>query len=174
MNCPSCRSQNVKCYRRKQEDSQSVSAQEILCVCQDCGYKYKQIKRPAPAVNSRPASAVTQGVMGEIQPKGALRWVFIILFWPVALSVWFYKTNKVKLEKVIKAAIIAVVWVLLTVVFGWLILRPTYDIPEIVFDRTVTEKRDVTTAQFATTTVPSTTVAPETAAAQTTTNSIFS
>ena len=46
------------------------------------------------------------------------------------------------------------VWILIAVVFGWLIFRPTYDLPEIILDRTSTDKRDVSTAQFATTSAP--------------------
>lgn len=174
MNCPNCKSQNVKCFRRKQNDSQSVNDREIFCVCQDCGYKYKQIRRIASPVKSEPRPAASQSVSGEIQPKGALRWVFLVFLWPVALSAWFYNTNKVKLQKAIKTAIIAVVWLAILVFSGWMFFSSAYDIPEIVFDRTVTEKRDVTTAQLATTTVPSVTQAPETTVAQTTTSSIFS
>lgn len=157
MNCPNCKSQDIKCFRKKQTVAGSEQPEEILCVCQSCGYKYKQIRRRAARPQPKAAPSVGANRItadGKIRPEGVTGWIFTLLFWPVALTKWFCNTDKIKIEKPIKTAIASVVWILIAVVFGWLIFRPTYDLPEIILDRTSTDKRDVSTAQFATTSAP--------------------
>lgn len=43
--------------------------------------------------------------------KGGLWWFLMILIFPISLSVWFYKTEKIKLKKNWKMLIIAAFWI---------------------------------------------------------------
>lgn len=43
-------------------------------------------------------------------------WLLVICFWPIPLSIWFYKTDKVNLEKKWKLAIITGFWVFMLIV----------------------------------------------------------
>lgn len=45
--------------------------------------------------------------------KGCLWWFLMILVFPISLSVWFYKTDKIKLKKTRKILIIAAIWIIL-------------------------------------------------------------
>jgi len=45
--------------------------------------------------------------------KGCLWWFLMILIFPISLSVWFYKTDKIKLKKSWKILIIATIWIII-------------------------------------------------------------
>lgn len=48
--------------------------------------------------------------------RGILFWIVVVLFWPISLSVWFYKTDRIKLNKKIKIIIIAVLWIIILII----------------------------------------------------------
>ena len=115
--CPKCNSTKIK-FQRERVGSvgNSVSGKTIIPnvragsstrqniyntvgVCQNCGYTWK------------PNETTTQS------GKGCLWWLLMLFVWPIALSVWFYKTDKIKLEKKWKIIIIAAFWAFV-IIFG--------------------------------------------------------
>lgn len=111
--CPKCHGNKVK-FQRERVGSYGSSASRktfltdtrigvsnrqteyrTVGICQNCGYTWD------PNVVEEPPKK---------KSKGCLWWFLMIYIWPIALSVWFYKTDKVKLNKKIKLAIIAVFW----------------------------------------------------------------
>ena len=74
-----------------QKTYQSQRKQKAVGICPDCGY------------------------VEERQEKGCLFYLLCLLFFPISLSVWFYKTKAFQLDKKWRALIIACFWVLLIV-----------------------------------------------------------
>ena len=70
--------------------SRGTIQHQTVAVCQDCGYSWY----PYPVKAKH----------------GAAWWFFVILFFPISLSFWFYKTDKIKLKKSIRIAILIVAW----------------------------------------------------------------
>lgn len=119
--CPKCNSNAVKFQREKigtvgssqsrktvltetrKSNSVKQNAYRTVGICQNCGYTWD------PNVSTTDTSTKKR--------KGCLWWFLMLCIWPIALSVWFYKTDKVKLDKKWKIAIIAAFWVLV-LVFG--------------------------------------------------------
>ena len=119
--CPKCNSNKVKFQREKigsignsqsrktvltdtrKSNSVKQNAYRTVGICQNCGYTWDP--------NATENNATTKS------GKGCLWWFLMLCIWPIALSVWFYKTDKVKLEKKWKIAIIAVFWIFV-LVFG--------------------------------------------------------
>lgn len=117
--CPKCNCATVKFQREKigsvgsSQSSKMVfgddrrvssveqTAYRTVGICQNCGYTWD----PNEVV------VTTSNTPQKSKGKGCLWWFLAICFWPIALSVWFYKTDKVKLEKKWRAIIIAAVWI---------------------------------------------------------------
>ena len=107
--CPKCHGNNVKFKREKvgivgsahsrqgiissTRDTKMVrqEAYRTIGMCQDCGYTWE----PNNEVDKK--------------SKGCLWWLLMLCIWPFALSVWFYKTDIIKLDKKYRLAIIAVI-----------------------------------------------------------------
>lgn len=116
--CPKCQSSNVKFRREKvgevgksssykngltktrKGNSARQSYYRTVGVCQQCGYTWD----PNSGADNK-------------KGKGCLWWFLMLCIWPIALSVWFYKTDKIKLDKKIRLGIIAVFWII-ALVFG--------------------------------------------------------
>lgn len=73
----------------------------------DAGRNYD----PSPA----PGGAGSGG--GKRPGHGCLWWVVAILFWPISLSIWFWRSSLVS-NKALKAGILAVAWVLIVLAGG--------------------------------------------------------
>lgn len=73
---------------------------------------------PAKEQPGRSASSGSSGNGGGKRPgHGCLWWIVAVLFWPISLSIWFWRSNAVANKK-LKAGILAAVWVLLLVSAG--------------------------------------------------------
>ena len=100
--CPRCGSRNVKFRREEVGNKKSKKSKQVfyrtVSICQDCGNTW----------NSN----------GEAKKSGhgVGWWILAILFWPIVLSVWFYKTNDVKLDKKYRIIIIAAFWIILIII----------------------------------------------------------
>ena len=57
-----------------------------------------------------PAPGGTGSGSGKRPGHGCLWWVVAILFWPISLSIWFWRSSLVS-NKALKAIILAVIWV---------------------------------------------------------------
>ena len=111
--CPKCNSGNVKFQREKlgyvgtsqsynsvfssakNTSSSRQNTYATIGICQNCGYTWDPNAEEVSSPNK----------------KGLLFWIVAILFWPISVSVWFYKTEKIKLEKKWRVVILAVAWV---------------------------------------------------------------
>lgn len=54
-----------------------------------------------------------QNYQNTPKKRGFLFWILAIAFFPISLSVWFYKTNKIKLDKKYRVIILAVLWIII-------------------------------------------------------------
>ena len=127
--CPKCGSNNIKFQREKigsigksqshksafsnTRNSNSVrqNAYRTIGLCQNCGCTWNPDDNGTSSVK-----------------KSWVFWLIAILFRPISLSIWFYKTPKIKLEKKWKIIILAVVWILLFVISA---LSPSEETSEI-------------------------------------------
>ena len=121
--CPKCNCASVKFQREKVgsiggvQSGRSIftytgkgsavkqSAYRTIDICHNCGYTWD------PNVNEEDAVAAKNS-------KSIWWWLLILCIWPIALSVWFYKTDKVQLEKKWKIAIIVVCWIVLMICYA--------------------------------------------------------
>lgn len=55
------------------------------------------------------------GYVEEKQERGCLFYLLCLLFFPISLSVWFYRTDLIRLDKKWKALIIAALWAILVI-----------------------------------------------------------
>lgn len=119
--CPKCNGSNVKFHREKvatvgktnsrkstfsnTRNSNTVkqTAYRTVGICQECGYTWD------PNIGTNETAATAQ------KSKGCLWWFLMLCIWPIALSVWFYKTDKVRLEKKWKIIILVVFWVFMLI-----------------------------------------------------------
>lgn len=118
--CPKCNSTRVE-FQREQiasidssqytksglsniSNSVTQTTYRTIGLCQNCGYTWDPNEKVYSSSNSRQNEAPAK------KGKGILWWFLILCVWPIALCVWFYKTDKVKLEKKWKAIIIAAFW----------------------------------------------------------------
>lgn len=53
------------------------------------------------------------GYVEEKQERGCLFYLLCLIFWPISLSIWFYRTDLVTMNRKWKALIIALFWALL-------------------------------------------------------------
>ncbi len=116
--CPVCNSTNIKFHRERTSsigNSQSYKSiftntrtnrsikqntYQTIGLCQNCGHTWNPIER-----NNN----------NQTKTNGCLWWFLVILFFPVSLSVWFYKTNKIKLEKKWKSLILIAFWTVMII-----------------------------------------------------------
>ena len=116
--CPMCNSTNIKFHRERTGSigntlsSRSVftnnrnttsinqNTYQTIGLCQNCGYTWNPNEN-----NSK----------NQSKKKGCLWWFFAILFFPVSLSVWFYKSDRIKLEKKWKILIIVAFWIVIII-----------------------------------------------------------
>ena len=124
--CPSCGSKSIKFKREELGNTKSKAGKRVyyqtVAICQDCGYTWSPY------------------VQHEKKKHGIWWWILVVLFYPISLSVWFYRTPRLKLNKKIRVAIIAGVWILLALLG---ILSPD--------PATTTDVSDVSTSIVATT-----------------------
>lgn len=74
-----------------QKTYKSQRKQKSVGFCPDCGY------------------------IEEKQERGCLFYLLCLLFFPISLSVWFYRTDLIRLDKKWKALIIAALWAILLI-----------------------------------------------------------
>lgn len=67
-------------------------AYRTVGLCSDCGH--------------------TWGIESDVQHSGWW-YLFLLLIWPIALSVWFWKTNAFQLDKKWRAVILSIAWLIL-------------------------------------------------------------
>lgn len=109
--CPRCGGDNIN-FRRESMGSRSKSTSyritkgvrtrsggsttsyRTVGLCQDCGYAW---------------SAGSMGKSG----KPWWLWLLFICIWPIPLSIWFWKTDKVHLDNKVKGGIIGGFWAIL-------------------------------------------------------------
>lgn len=114
--CPMCNSTNIKFHRERTGSvgnaqsyksvftntrnnySNTQNTYQTIGLCQNCGHTWNPADRN---IGNQPKS------------KGCLWWFLAILFFPVSLSVWFYKTDTVKLEKKWKVLILVAFWIIM-------------------------------------------------------------
>ena len=81
----------------------------------------KLLDYAATPAKEQPGRSVGSGSSGNGSGKrpghGCLWWIVAVLFWPISLSVWFWRSNAIASKK-LKAGILAAVWVLLLVSSG--------------------------------------------------------
>ena len=82
--CPKCYSDNIKLKNGTDR------------VCQICGHIWNP--------DEKPQKSKKKGL-------GCLWWFFIFLVWPFALSIWFFRTDKIKLSKKKRVIILAAAWI---------------------------------------------------------------
>ncbi|MBR5409537.1 MAG: hypothetical protein IK104_02615 [Clostridia bacterium] len=106
ISCPRCGHNNIKFRREEIGNTKSKTSKEVYyrttAVCQSCGYSWDSNAKAKKSSN--------------VDWKKIGLWILAISFFPIALSIWFYKTDKIKLNKKIRIAIIAGVWVLLLII----------------------------------------------------------
>ena len=118
--CPMCNSTNIKFHRERtgsvgnaqsyksvftntrNNRSSTQNTYQTIGLCQNCGHTWNPAERN---ISNQPKS----------KSKGCLWWFLAILFFPVSLSVWFYKTDKVKLEKKWKTLILVAFWIVMII-----------------------------------------------------------
>ena len=100
--CPRCGSNRIQFKREEVGSEKNKKTKQVMYrtvgICQDCG-------------NTWNANSVA-----EKKKHGVWFWILAVLFLPVSLCVWFYKTDRVKLDKKIRLAIIAAFWVLILII----------------------------------------------------------
>lgn len=112
MACTKCGSNNVQFFRENTQDETKMRIDQSIFipsatlrggskykhqtigVCQDCGNTWK--------VRSQASKSMLI----------LFKWLMIIAFWPITLSIWFWMTSKVRLDKKIKAILLVGFWVL--------------------------------------------------------------
>lgn len=91
--------------------------------CEYCG---SELPQSTPTIN------ITNNYYGPIntssesiepkenkkKKKGCLWWFLMFCIWPIALSIWFYKTDKVAISKKWKIIIIVVFWIFMLALSG--------------------------------------------------------
>ena len=96
--CPKCQSRNIKFKREETGNTKDKFSKQVyyrtVAICQDCGNTWN--------ANSENKSK-----------HGVWFWILAVLFFPISLSIWFYKTDKLKLQKKVRIIILAIVWLFL-------------------------------------------------------------
>lgn len=116
--CPICNSTNIKFHRERigsvgkaqshraiftnTRNSNSVqrNTYQTIGLCQNCGHTWNPGE-----INNR----------NQPKGRGCLWWFLVIIFFPISLSVWFYKSDKVKLEKKWKILILIAFWIVMII-----------------------------------------------------------
>ncbi|MCR5484145.1 MAG: Ltp family lipoprotein [Clostridiales bacterium] len=114
--CPQCGSNRIQFKREEVGSEKNRKKDRVLHrtvgVCQDCGNTWNV------------------GGTGDRKKRSIWFWILAILFWPFSICIWFYKTERVNLDKKIRLAIIAAFWILI-IISGALSSDPeTSDLPE--------------------------------------------
>lgn len=89
-----------KYYNDRSTTSVKQEYYRTIGVCQKCGYTWQPNVEDSEKTKSH----------------GFWWWVLVILFFPISLSIWFWKTDKIKLSPKIRAIILAAFWILTIVV----------------------------------------------------------
>lgn len=110
--CPKCGGSKIK-YSREHVTTRSGGhgsefQYRTVAVCQNCGHTWTTDNEKVPVTHTTK----------KAKNHGCLFWFGCLLIWPIALSVWFYKTDKIKLEKKIRIGIIIAFWVIMYVIGG--------------------------------------------------------
>ncbi|MCQ2496924.1 MAG: hypothetical protein MJ131_10090 [Lachnospiraceae bacterium] len=113
--CPKCLSNNITYNREQSSAKRNISGTRVrvsksvsigggkgkttyqyktVGLCKDCGHTWNV-------------------ELNNAKKSRTWLWILIILFFPISLSVWFWKTERFNMTKKKKGIILAVVWVLL-------------------------------------------------------------
>lgn len=84
-------------YKKGRKNYKSKRHQKSVGICPDCGYTEEKYE------------------------KGCLFYILCIILFPIPLSIWFYKSNIIKLSRKYKCLILAIVWLALfaLLVLSW-------------------------------------------------------
>lgn len=96
--CPNCGSNQIRFRREETGSTKGKKGRQVyyrtVGLCQSCGYTW----------------AAGQAQSGNSGSKGALFWIIMILFWPIALSIWFMTSNRIQMDRKKRAIILAACW----------------------------------------------------------------
>ena len=96
--CPKCGGRSIKFRREEVGNTKSKSGKNVyyrtVGICQDCGYTWNP-------------NAAT-----EKKKHSVWWWILVVLFYPISLTVWFLKTDKIKLKKSIRIGIVVGIWLI--------------------------------------------------------------
>lgn len=95
MNCPKCNDDNIRCQvKRRMWFSTFLKSNKYktVAVCRNCGYAWN--------INDS---------------HGWLYGIMALCLWPFFVSVWFYKTPLIKINKIFKTIILAIVWMVILI-----------------------------------------------------------
>lgn len=113
--CPNCGSERFK-YELRSAGTQSKSNYYRTGVKNSylfaSGKKSYHSERKQKTVGFCPDC----GYIEDKQEKGCLYYLLCLMFWPISLSVWFYRTNLIRLQKKWKALIIVAFWLVLMLI----------------------------------------------------------
>lgn len=124
--CPKCGSNNAS-YKREVAGTKGTGAGVRVRVTKNVsvGTGGGSSKRQYQTTGFCPDCGYTWSTKGRSPLVTALLWLFIYIpFCPIVLSVWFWKTPRIKIERKKKAIILAVIWAILLVIG---ILTPSSD-----------------------------------------------
>ncbi len=155
--CPKCGGNRIKFKREEIGSKKGKKSRDVLYrtvgICQDCGHTWDTTASDGKRSHS------------------AWWWILVVLFFPISLSIWFYKTDKIKLDKKYRIIILVVVWIILLILGK---VSPsdsttnTNEITNTLSSITITESVDTAQAEEPEE-APKNDAAPETTAKATTT-----
>lgn len=112
--CPNCGSQRFR-YELRDAGTRSKSNYYRTGVKNSwivpSGQKTYNSQRKQKAVGFCPDCGYIEDK--QAQQKSGWYYVLCFLFWPITLSIWFYKTNSIKLDRKWRLLIIAFFWFIL-------------------------------------------------------------
>lgn len=118
--CPSCGSSNIN-FRREKVNSKSNSSGGVVKISKrvsaggkksNTTYNYHTIGFCKDCGNTWEVDDKNNG------KHTALWWILAICLFPITISVWFWKSEKINLSKTIKGIIIGVFWIFLLIFSG--------------------------------------------------------
>lgn len=102
--CPRCNGNCVHFHREKttpvqQKHAAVYTEYRTIGICQSCGFTWDP--------NSKPTNpAATTNKLNWVW------WLLLFCLWPIWLSIWFYRTDKIQLSKKWRIVCIAAFWIL--------------------------------------------------------------
>ena len=101
--CPRCSGNSISFHREKitpvrQKQSAKHAEYRTVGICQCCGFTWD------PNSALKDPNAAKKKLLW-------LWWLLLFSVWPIWLSVWFYRTNKIQMPKKWRIVCIAVFWI---------------------------------------------------------------